>query len=76
MEQLPLGVRLRAASTFESFLPGANAPVVAALESRAATSAAVASLPPIRPKAAAAADASAASAPTSSAFHRSSEHAT
>ena len=35
MEQLPLGVRLRAASTFASFRPGANAPLIAALEARA-----------------------------------------
>lgn len=35
MEQLPLGVRLRAASTFESFQPGPNGPLIAALESRA-----------------------------------------
>jgi DnaA family protein len=37
MEQLPLGVRLRAASTFASFTAGPNAPLVAALEARAAT---------------------------------------
>jgi len=37
MEQLPLGVRLRAASTFASFQPGPNGPLVAALEARAAT---------------------------------------
>ncbi|MBS0393827.1 MAG: DnaA regulatory inactivator Hda [Proteobacteria bacterium] len=37
MEQLPLGVRLRAASTFASFQAGANAPLVAELERRAAT---------------------------------------
>jgi DnaA family protein len=37
MEQLPLGVRLRAASTFASFQPGPNAPLVAALEARAVT---------------------------------------
>ena len=37
MEQLPLGVRLRAASTFASFQPGPNAPLIAALEARAAT---------------------------------------
>jgi DnaA-homolog protein len=36
MEQLPLGVRLRAASTFASFRPGPNGPLVAALEARAA----------------------------------------
>ena len=35
MEQLPLGVRLRAASTFASFEAGANVPLVAALEARA-----------------------------------------
>jgi DnaA family protein len=38
MEQLPLGVRLRAASTFASFQPGPNGPLVAALEARAVTS--------------------------------------
>jgi DnaA-homolog protein len=38
MEQLPLGVRLRAASSFASFQPGPNAPLVAALEARAVTS--------------------------------------
>ena len=37
MEQLPLGVRLRAASTFASFQPGPNGPLVAALEARAAS---------------------------------------
>jgi DnaA family protein len=38
MEQLPLvGVRLRAASTFESFVIGENGPAVAALRARAAT---------------------------------------
>jgi DnaA family protein len=37
MEQLPLGVRLRAASTFASFAAGPNGPLVAALEARAAT---------------------------------------
>ncbi len=37
MEQLPLGVRLRAASTFASFQPGPNGPLVAALEARAVT---------------------------------------
>jgi DnaA family protein len=36
MEQLPLGVRLRTASTFESFQPGDNAALLAALEARAA----------------------------------------
>ena len=36
MEQLPLGVRLRAASTMASFHTGQNAGVVAALEARAA----------------------------------------
>ncbi len=36
MEQLPLGVRLRAASTFASFQAGANAPLLAELEARAA----------------------------------------
>ena len=36
MEQLPLGVRLRAASTIASFHAGANRPIVAALEARAA----------------------------------------
>jgi DnaA-homolog protein len=35
MEQLPLGVRLRAASSFASFQPGGNAAVIAALEARA-----------------------------------------
>jgi len=35
MEQLPLGVRLRAASSFASFEPGENAALVAALEARA-----------------------------------------
>ena len=34
MEQLPLGVRLRAASTFASFHPGDNAALLAALEAR------------------------------------------
>jgi DnaA family protein len=34
MEQLPLGVRLRAASTFASFSPGENAALVAALGAR------------------------------------------
>ncbi len=43
MEQLPLGVRLRAASTFASFQPGPNAPLLAALEARALTAA----LPPL-----------------------------
>jgi len=43
MEQLPLGVRLRAASTFASFQPGPNGPLVAALEARAVTAA----LPPL-----------------------------
>jgi DnaA family protein len=43
MEQLPLGVRLRAASTFASFQTGPNASVVAALEARAVTPA----LPPL-----------------------------
>ena len=37
MEQLPLGVRLRAASTFASFQTGPNGPLVAALEARAVT---------------------------------------
>ncbi len=37
MEQLPLGVRLRAASTFASFQIGPNGPLVAALEARATT---------------------------------------
>ncbi|HUO96918.1 MAG TPA: DnaA regulatory inactivator Hda [Steroidobacteraceae bacterium] len=37
MEQLPLGIRLRAASTFANFQAGANAPLVAALEARAST---------------------------------------
>jgi DnaA-homolog protein len=37
MEQLPLGVRLRAASTFASFQTGPNGPLVAALEARAAS---------------------------------------
>jgi DnaA family protein len=37
MEQLPLGVRLRAASTFASFQAGPNAPLVAALEAQAVT---------------------------------------
>jgi DnaA-homolog protein len=37
MEQLPLGVRLRAASTFASFQPGPNASLVAALQARALT---------------------------------------
>ena len=36
MEQLPLGVRLRAASTIASFHAGPNRPIVAALEARAA----------------------------------------
>jgi len=39
MEQLPLGVRLRAASTMASFHAGQNAGVVAALDARAASSA-------------------------------------
>ncbi|MBS0373365.1 MAG: DnaA regulatory inactivator Hda [Proteobacteria bacterium] len=44
MEQLPLvGVRLRAASTFESFVVGENGPAVAALRARASTS----GLPPL-----------------------------
>ncbi len=37
MEQLPLGVRLRAASTLASFHPGPNVALVAALEARAAS---------------------------------------
>jgi DnaA family protein len=37
MEQLPLGVRLRASSTFASFQTGPNAPLVGALEARATT---------------------------------------
>ena len=36
MQQLPLGVRLRDRATFESFLPGANAVALAALQSVAA----------------------------------------
>jgi DnaA family protein len=40
MEQLPLGVRLRAASTFASFAPGPNRALVAALEARATSRAA------------------------------------
>lgn len=35
MEQLPLGVRLRTASSFSSFHPGDNAALLAALEARA-----------------------------------------
>ena len=35
MEQLPLGVRLRAAATFEQFVVGPNAQIVAVLASRA-----------------------------------------
>jgi DnaA-homolog protein len=43
MEQLPLGVRLRASSTFDSFCLGENEALVAALEARASLPA----LPPI-----------------------------
>lgn len=43
MEQLPLGVRLQSASTFDSFDIGDNGPLVAALEARAVAS----GLPPI-----------------------------
>jgi DnaA family protein len=43
MEQLPLGVRLQSASTFDSFDVGDNAPLVAALEARASG----AHLPPL-----------------------------
>jgi DnaA family protein len=36
MKQLPLGVRLRAAATFESFVPGANTELLAALRNSGA----------------------------------------